>query len=175
MPVTKYRIPIWRTVVLKALRVEVRKVTPVDLFAGGPVILTCNHQSFLDGIILAFAAPVKMVFPVSNVQSVENRYTRLGLLALQGLGLGTMVPMNSDHPFGMRQLLSSLKSGQSVAVFPQGRIAWPDEDLPEKAGVEWLHRRTGATVVRAKLRGADDSRFFGRAGRKIWPRIVLEL
>lgn len=169
------RIAIWRKVILAALRVEVTFIDIEELVADRPVILTCNHQSLLDGLILAFACPIKMVFPVTPKHSVENPLTRHSLRLLERIGLGWVVPLNSDRPYALRRLQRALEAGQSVAIFPEGRIVRPDEVLPHKAGVQWLHQRTGASVVRARLSGADQSRLFARAGTRFRPQITLEI
>ncbi len=166
---------LWRRMILAALRVKVRFSDVDAVTSGVPMILTCNHQSLLDGLILAFACPTKMVFPVTPKHSVENLFTSCGLRLLERLGLGWVVPMNSHHPYALRQLQRALEAGRSVAIFPEGRIARSDEHLPHKAGVQWLQERTGAPVVRARLTGADQSRLFARAGKKLRPQITLEI
>lgn len=175
MQSSRLHIARWRRAILALLRVKVRFADIEALVSGEPVIVTCNHQSLLDGLILAFACPTKMVFPVTPKHSVENAFTSHGLRLLERFGLGWVVPLNSDHPFALRQLQRALEAGRSVAIFPEGRIASPDEDLPHKAGVQWLQERTGVRIVRARLDGADQSRFFARAGTRIRPRITLEI
>lgn len=166
---------LWRRMILAALRVKVRIFDIEAMVSEAPVILTCNHQSLLDGLILAFACPTKMVFPVTPKHAIDNLFTSRGLRLLERLGLGWVVPLNSDHPFALRQLQRALEAGRSVAIFPQGRIAGPDETLPHKAGVQWLQDRTGASIVRARLSGADQSRLFARAGTRLRPQITLEI
>ncbi|WP_299681369.1 lysophospholipid acyltransferase family protein [uncultured Roseobacter sp.] len=166
---------LWRRMILAALRVKVRFCDVYAVTSGAPMILTCNHQSLLDGLILAFACPTKMVFPVTPKHSVDNVFTSYGLRLLEWLGLGWVVPMNSNHPYALRHLQSALEAGRSVAIFPEGRIARPDQQLPHRAGVQWLQDRTGAPVVRARLTGADQSRLFARAGTRFRPEITLDL
>lgn len=173
----RVHIPVWRRAILAVLRVEVCFSDCENLISAKdrPVIVTCNHQSLLDGLILAFACPVRMVFPVTPKHSRDNPFTSRGLRLLELLGLGYVVSLNSDHPFALRALQRALEAGQSVAIFPEGRIAGAKEVLPHKAGVQWLQGRTGAKVVRAKLSGADESRFFAIAGTRFRPRITLEI
>ncbi|MEP2628229.1 MAG: lysophospholipid acyltransferase family protein [Hyphomicrobiales bacterium] len=171
----RVQIAPWRKMILAVLRVEVRFTDMEALSSGTPVILTCNHQSLLDGLILAFACPVKMVFPVTTKHAIDNPFTSYGLHFLERLGLGWVLPLNSDHPFALRRLQRALEDGKIVAIFPEGRIAGPDEMLPQKAGVQWLQNRTGASIVRAQLSGADQSRVFARAGTRLRPLITLEI
>lgn len=172
-----FRLPLWRRDVLRMFRVEVRYGAVAELLTADfakPVIVCCNHQSFLDGPILAFASPRKMVFPVNPKQSVDNRFTRNALAVLERLGLGWTVVMNSDKPWSVRTLAAALNESRAVAVFPAGRICAPHECEVEKPGVEWLSARTGAAVIRARISGAADSRLFAKAGTKIWPKITVE-
>jgi acyl-[acyl-carrier-protein]-phospholipid O-acyltransferase/long-chain-fatty-acid--[acyl-carrier-protein] ligase len=137
--------------------------------------MVCNHQSLLDGLILALALPNPMVFPVTPKHSVQNGFTRRALALLQRCGLGWVEVMNSDHPWSIRALARSLRAGVPVVIFPEGQIAGSGGPLPEKRGAEWLCRLTGAELVRAKITGAGDSRLFGKAGTKLWPKITVDL
>lgn len=171
----KYPIPLWRRLVLKALRVKVtyRRET-LELLETGRAIVVCNHQSFLDGPIIGLASPTRMCFPISNKQSVDNRLTKHGLRFLGLLGLGEQVAMNGDHPFGVRALLKKIDQSVPIMIFPEGRICGPSEQVEPKPGYRWLVEKSGVPVVEIGLKGADQSRLFAPEGAKRWPLIELE-
>lgn len=168
------RVPIWRRLVLKALRVNVTYGDVSQrLLSGGPLLVTCRHFSLLDGVIIAFASPRPMVFPVTTKHSVRNRFTHYGLRCLEALRLGRVVAMDSDHPVAARTLLRALEDGEAVMLFPEGRIAKPDEDLPDMRGTDWLRRRARVEVARIDLSGVERSRLFAPSGDLLWPKIAL--
>ena len=176
-PSPRMRLPWWRRAALRLLRVEVRygaALDHLDRRRGRPVVVVCNHASLLDGPILALASPHRMTFPVTPKHAVHNPLTRRGMQLMARLGLGDVEVLNSDRPWAVRTLARTLRGGGVVALFPEGRIVGPDEAVPDQPGTDWLCRRTGASVVRATIRGASESRFFGRSGRTAWPRITVE-
>lgn len=168
-------IPFWRRAILKLLRVDVRyNDDTLQRLRSGRVLLVCNHQSFLDGIIVALASPERLCFPISNRQSREIALTRYGLVALGAIGLGEQVAMNVEHPFGVRALARKLDDGGSVAIFPEGRIVAKSDRQEWLPGYQWLADRTSATVVSIRIRGADESRLFAPEGAQFWPKIQLD-
>lgn len=160
---------IWRRLVLRALRVEVHFTSQAEMIRSRPCIVVCNHQSLVDGIVFALAAPVSMDYAVTPRYAVENALTRRGLAFLVRCGLGRVVPLSASHALSLRSLQRSLREGRSVMIFPTGTIS-PAE---EKKGYVWLSEKTGCPVVRASISGADRSLFFARDGKAVWPRIML--
>lgn len=167
-------IPTWRRILLALLRVNVRYTRRVTgMLDIQPVILTSNHLSLLDGVIIALASPRPLAFAVNVGHAMDNPITRAGLAMLASMGLGHVVALDSGRPIAARQLLQALRAGQSVMVFPEGRISPDGRPLPPMPGVDWLARRSGAPVLRLRLRGAERSRLFAETGDRLWPRVWL--
>lgn len=161
----------WRRLFLRLLRVEVTFTPKTELIRSRPCIVVCNHQSLVDGVVFALAAPVSMDYAVTPRYAVENALTRRGLAFLVRCGLGRVVPLSASHALSLRSLRRSLLEGRSVMIFPTGTIS-PAE---EKRGYVWLTEKTGCPVIRASISGADRSRFFAPGGEEIWPRIRLTI
>ena len=170
----KVKIPAWRRLLLKLLRCQVQytRSTPRQLSCG-PTIVAANHISMLDGILVALASPEPLVFGVEHQYAVDHPQTSKLLQRLSALGLGKVVPVCSSQPMGLRTLLKSLKEGHSVMIFPEGKISIDGTPNEKQPGLEWLARKSGAKVTSIRLKGAEQSRFFGKSGRKIWPKISL--
>lgn len=162
---------LWKQVVLSLLRVRVTFTEKAGVISSQPSIVICNHQSLLDGIIFALAAPISMDYAVTPKYAVENGITRRLLKLLEWCGLGRVVPLSADRALSIRSLRKSLISGRSVMIFPTGKIT-PGE---EQKGYEWLSKKTGCPVVRASISGADKSRLFSRTGTEVWPKIILTI
>lgn len=174
MATEHFKIPLWRRVALKILRVRLDYGDVAQaLVSGETVIVICRHRSLLDGVIVALASPVPMVFPVTPKHSVRNRATRIGLRFLERAGLGTVVPMDVRSPFGLRSLARMVDDGLPAMVFPEGRIQRDGDGFEHLGGVEWLSQRTGARIVQIELLGVSRSRFFALEGDQLWPEIRL--
>lgn len=163
------------TLALRALRVTVRyRTSTVTELTRGGCIVTCNHISLLDGIVVALASPVPLVFAVDTDFSRRSRRARFGLAALTWLGLGEVVPIDSSAPFGLRTLARSLAAGKNVAIFPEGVISLTGARGPDRPGCQWLSSQASAAVLELKISGAEQSRLFAKAGKLLWPKISLE-
>lgn len=166
-------VRILRTLTLRMFRVSVDIAPAIwERIRTGNVIVCANHVSHLDGLIIALASPVLLVFAVDTSYSRSAWYGRVGLALGEKLGLCRIVPLDGNAPFGIRKLLAALANQDAVMIFPTGTIA---PRAPVQPGVTWLHSRTGAGIISLHIRGAERSRLFARAGRHWWPSIVVSV
>lgn len=166
----------WLRQGVRALGLRVFRVTvhvPPALWqqvAQGRAIVCANHVSLLDGVLIALASPVPLVYAVDTDYARRSWPASCGLRSLAWVGLGEVVPLDAGAPFGLRRMAKCLTHGRSVMVFPTGTIA---VGAPIRPGLDWLATRTGATQVRLRITGAECSRLFARRGTHWWPRISL--
>ncbi|ADC73287.1 phospholipid/glycerol acyltransferase (plasmid) [Thioalkalivibrio sp. K90mix] len=167
--------PLWCRALLKAARVQVeyRPSTLRALYEPGPLIVTCNHQSYVDGPIIALASPVPMVFGVDPEFAETDPASSTALRWMEAAGLGRVVPVSSTKPIGLRELVKVLEKGGRVMIFPEGGIAPDGQTSAEYPGVQWMQRRTGARHIRLAIEGAYQSRVAGKAGTRWRPPIRL--
>lgn len=159
---------------LRLLRVRATySPASIALLGQGRVIVCANHTSLLDGVILALASPTPLTFGVDTDFSKRSKAASRGMAALAWLGFGAVVPVDGGSPFGIRALVKALDRGENVMVFPEGRVS-EGHPLPEQPGVSWLVNRSGAPVLRVRIRGAERSRFFAKKGREFWPPVEIE-
>lgn len=98
-------------ILLRILRVSVIiKADSLSVMNSGTCIVVCNHVSLLDGVILSLASPIPLSFAVERAWAVDNHISALGLALLAKCGFGSVVPMDSHSPFGLRSLLCALKN-----------------------------------------------------------------
>ncbi|MFX1767921.1 1-acyl-sn-glycerol-3-phosphate acyltransferase, partial [Paraburkholderia sp. A1RI-2L] len=160
---------------LRALRVQVQYSTNAcAALRRGRAVVHANHVSLLDGIIVALASPVPLVFAVDTDYSRRSWAARIGLGFLSRMGFGSVVPIDATAPFGIRSLRRAIASGANVMVFPEGSISPSGQRQSDQPGLEWLVARTGATPVAVEIHGAEHSRLFAKAGTRLWPRITLD-
>jgi acyl-[acyl-carrier-protein]-phospholipid O-acyltransferase/long-chain-fatty-acid--[acyl-carrier-protein] ligase len=147
----------------------------IGLITRGGTLVVSNHVSLLDGVLIVLSSPVPLAVGVDGDYSRRNPLTAAGMRFLSWLGYGWVVPLDQASPFGMRKLKRSLSDGRAVLLFPEGRISPDGREQPHMPGAGWLVTSVGAPVVRARIQGAEKSRFFAKAGKQLWPEIVIEL
>ncbi|MFM9957211.1 MAG: lysophospholipid acyltransferase family protein [Phycisphaerales bacterium] len=139
------------------LRVEGRANVP----ATGPVLLVANHASYLDPPLVGITTRRWVAF------LAQAGLARLGPVRwwLRQMGV-TLIDRRAPSKEALRLIADCLARGEAVGLFPEGTRSADGSIAPFKNGVEFLVRRTGASVVPIGLDGA--SRAFPRGA--IFPR-----
>lgn len=175
MRVRKALKPYVSWLLLKLLRVST-SYSPAALahLQRHQVIVCANHVSLLDGIIVALASPAPLAFGVDTEFSRRSKIAAAGLNLMAWLGFGSVVPIDSSSPFGIRSLSKSMKQGYSVMLFPEGRISESGAPGPDQPGIQWLaSKHPGTVLIRIQIHGAEQSQLFAKAGTKLWPPIHI--
>lgn len=146
------RLRAWQAVgvALSAALAEVR-FEGLDRVPGtGPVLVTVNHSSFMDGPLL-FG---RLSRPVSFLVKADAFAPARGL-AGRMLIAGAQIPVRRHQfdPAPVRLALAVLRSGGVVGIFPEGTRG--DGTVRQaRPGVGYLALRTGAVVVPVAVHGS---------------------
>jgi 1-acyl-sn-glycerol-3-phosphate acyltransferase len=118
---------------------------PVD----GPLIVACNHVSYLDPPILGACCPRRIRY------MAKKELFRIPLLGPVIRGLGAYsVDREGSATAAIKRSLQVLESGGVVGIFPQGRRS-PGGTAPPQMGVALLASLAQVPVVPARVRGTD--------------------
>jgi 1-acyl-sn-glycerol-3-phosphate acyltransferase len=135
--------------------------------SSGPVILASNHVSYLDPLVLGY---------LGNLRGRRLRFlAKAELFDKPGLGFllqsAHQIPVSrgtSDAASSLDGALAALRSGECVAVFPEGTISLDLEPMVGKSGTARVAIASGAPVVPVGLWGAQRIMFKGRKPRWRW-------
>ncbi|NLL45379.1 MAG: 1-acyl-sn-glycerol-3-phosphate acyltransferase [Clostridiales bacterium] len=110
----------------------------------GPALVCANHSAYSDPVILAYA------FGMNNfmrfMAKIElMRIPVLGYL-LKIAGIFGVDRGNSDVN-AVKTAMKTLKSGDKVAMFPEGTRVGDSEDTSAKTGAIMIAARTGVPIV----------------------------
>jgi 1-acyl-sn-glycerol-3-phosphate acyltransferase len=144
-----------------ALRVIFRTVFRAHVYGvenvprNGPLIVACNHVSYLDPPALCFC-PRRITF------MAKKELFAIPLLAQFMRALGTApVDRRGSARSAIKRSLVVLQGGGTVGIFPEGTRNLAGEARPQ-TGVALLAALTGAPVLPACVLGGDRARSLGQ-------------
>ncbi len=128
---------------------RLRRVGRCTVPAEGPVILTANHGSTADPLMLYATCPHRLMGFM-----IAREYAHLPLLHHFTDVVGCIpVKRDGQDSAATRAAIRRLREGRMLGIFIEGRIPKPGETEPPKHGVALLALRSGATVVPAHISG----------------------
>lgn len=121
----------------------------------GGVLLCCNHQSFLDPILIGVRVRRAVNF-IAKVELFRNRFF--------GWFLGQMhvfaVRRGEGDVGAVKEAIRRLQEGRILVMFPEGTRSTDGRIAPIQPGIGMLVRRAATAVVPAVVDGAFEA----------WPR-----
>ncbi|WP_404366184.1 MFS transporter [Marinobacter sp.] len=147
----------------------------------GPVLLVCNHVTWMDALILGGAVrrPTRFVMDYRIFSTpVLGGFFRLA----KTIPIAPKSKASDIHDQAFDLIEQELRDGQVVCIFPEGRLTGDGEIASFRSGVEIILERYPVAVVPMALRGLWGS-FFSHCGgpamkhwpRRFWSRIELRV
>ncbi|MGH8245000.1 MAG: 1-acyl-sn-glycerol-3-phosphate acyltransferase, partial [Gammaproteobacteria bacterium] len=135
------------------------------------LLVIANHQSFLDGVILAAFLPIDPVFVV-HTEITRRWFFRLALRLCDYLAV------DPTNPMAMKRVVRLIESGRPVVIFPEGRITITGSLMKVYDGPAFVAARTRAVIAPVRLDGATRtyfSRLSGSNPREMFPKITVSI
>ena len=128
----------------------------------GPVIILCNHQSFLDPMLCQRGSS-------RDIWYVARSSLYTSPIIGRAMGHLNTIPIHRGESdiASIRKIIGKLKDGCIVGLFPEGTRSLDGKIVSIKPGFTLLIKRSGASVVPAVLDGTFDS---WPKGQK-WPKL----
>lgn len=143
-----------RAICYGPLRLSVvgRENVPLD----GPLIVACNHVSYMDPVALGTALPR----PIAYMAKIE--LFRIPVLGPVIRALGAYPVERGKGDIGaIRSSLRQLEARKAIGIFPEGTRNLTG-DAPIQTGVALLASLSGAPVLPAFVRGGDRALRLGK-------------
>jgi acyl-[acyl-carrier-protein]-phospholipid O-acyltransferase/long-chain-fatty-acid--[acyl-carrier-protein] ligase len=126
-----------------------RVVGREELSFEGPSIVLPNHVSFLDAIFLYAYLPSGTCFVVNTQIARKIRFV------LRWVNHITVDPFN---PYSLKKIISIVKTGTPVVIFPEGRITRTGNLMKIYSGVGFIALKASATLYPVILIGLERSK-----------------
>uniref|UniRef100_A0A450YJY9 Acyl-[acyl-carrier-protein]-phospholipid O-acyltransferase / long-chain-fatty-acid--[acyl-carrier-protein] ligase n=1 Tax=Candidatus Kentrum sp. TC TaxID=2126339 RepID=A0A450YJY9_9GAMM len=137
--------------------------------AGQRVLVVANHVSFLDAVLLGVYLPDDLAFVINP------RIAKLWWVRWLS-SFVPLLPVESDNPLAIRVLIARLRKNRGAVVFPEGRITVTGGLMKIYDGPGLVADRVGATLLPARIDGAQYTYFSylrGRMRLRWFPRITV--
>lgn len=122
-----------------------------NLPADGPFIMTANHLSLIDPILVSLATGRLVRFLALDELFGSSRMLDRWMLYFGAIPLSRERP-----PFGaLQQALRLLEDDQVVGIFPEAARSLYWGERPLKRGAAWLSIATGAPIVPCSVTGTE--------------------
>jgi acyl-[acyl-carrier-protein]-phospholipid O-acyltransferase/long-chain-fatty-acid--[acyl-carrier-protein] ligase len=139
------------------------------------LLFVCNHESFLDGLIIGLAVglrlPQKPMF-VINTQIASDWKMRVLLC------LADYVTVDPANPMAMKTIIRLLDDKRPVVIFPEGRITTTGSLMKIYEGPAFVAHKTQASIIPLYLHGASLTKLsrLGNPHPVQWfPRLTLTI
>jgi 1-acyl-sn-glycerol-3-phosphate acyltransferase len=135
------------------IRVEGRAHLP----ARGPVILASNHLSFIDSVVIRFAAPRRVTF-LTKAEYFAGRGLRGRVVRWFFTVAGSVPVARGQHRAAQAALdtaLEVLADDRVFGIYPEGTRSLDGRLYRGRTGVAWLALTSGAPVVPVALHGTE--------------------
>jgi acyl-[acyl-carrier-protein]-phospholipid O-acyltransferase/long-chain-fatty-acid--[acyl-carrier-protein] ligase len=148
-----------KAVLLLWFRPRVQGMHKIDL--SQPSIIIPNHVSLMDAVLLSFCLPKGATFVVNT--DIAKKFAFF-------LRFRKHIAVDPLNPYSIRHMLRVIRSGETLVIFPEGRITTTGGLMKIYSGVGYLALRTGATVYPVAINGLERSVFSYLKGklRLLW-------
>ncbi|MEM1371402.1 MAG: acyl-[ACP]--phospholipid O-acyltransferase, partial [Pseudomonadota bacterium] len=140
--------------------------------AGTPAVLAPNHVSLLDAPLLFAAMPSHAAYAIDTMMS-EKWWIKPFLRFVKWQSV------DPTRPIGMRTLISQVRDGEQLVIFPEGRLTVTGGLMKVYDGTAMIADKAQAPIIPVRIDGPERSPFgymTKSQTRKVWfPKTTLTI
>lgn len=140
--------------------------------AGDAPILALNHVSYLDAGLALTLTDKAPTFAVDY--EVAQRWWVKPFLKL-----ANALPINPSKPMATRSLIKVIRSGEPMAIFPEGRLTVTGSLMKVYDGAAMVADKTGAMIVPIRIDGLEKTPFSyldpAQIRKRLFPKVKVTI
>src|SRR5580704_17079835 len=140
--------------------------------AGPNAIIALNHVSFLDAAVALSFLDREPVFAIDS--GIAQRWWVKPFLRLT-----RAMPLDPTKPLATRTLIHAVRSGESLIIFPEGRITVTGSLMKVYDGTAMIADKSEAMVVPVRIKGLERTYFSylgsSQVRRSLFPKVTVTI
>ena len=152
-------------------RLEVKGLENVAK-AGPNAIVALNHVSFLDGALALSMLEKDPIFAIDH--GIAQRWWVKPFLKIT-----RAMPLDPTRPMATRTLINAVKSGETLIIFPEGRLTVTGSLMKVYDGAGLIADKSEAMVVPVRIEGLEATHFSRlsreQVRRRWWPKVTVTI
>ena len=140
--------------------------------AGPNAIVALNHVSFLDAAV-AFAC-----LECDPVFAIDSGIAKLWWVK-PFLKITRAIPLDPTKPLATRTLINAVKAGDTLIIFPEGRITVTGSLMKVYDGAAMIADKSAALLVPVRIRGLERTHFSylgsSQVRRSLLPKVTVTI
>ena len=116
-----------------------------------PIIFICNHLSNADGLIINRILKDYNVTFVAGVKLTDNKLTKLGFHVAKTIH----IKPNSADKEAISRIISTLKQGNNIMIFPEGTRSRDGKMIEGKKGLLLMAKLSKAVIIPMGIWGTE--------------------
>ena len=140
--------------------------------AGPNAIIALNHVSFLDAPLAMSVMDHEPVFAIDH--GIAQRWWVKPFLML-----GRAIPLDPSKPMATRTLINVVRGGESLVIFPEGRITVTGSLMKVYDGAGLIADKSDAMVVPVRIDGLEATPFsrlsIDQVRRRWFPKVTMTI
>ncbi len=140
--------------------------------AGPNPIIALNHVSFLDAALALSLLDRDPVFAIDRL--IAERWWVKPFLRLT-----RAMPIDPGKPMATRALINAVKAGDTLVIFPEGRLTVTGSLMKVYDGAGLIADKTGVSVVPVRIQGLERTPFSyltaAQTRRGWWPKLEVTI
>jgi acyl-[acyl-carrier-protein]-phospholipid O-acyltransferase/long-chain-fatty-acid--[acyl-carrier-protein] ligase len=152
-------------------RLEVKGIDNIGK-AGSHAIIALNHVSFLDAALAMAVLDNDPVFAIDH--GIAQRWWVKPFLRL-----GRAIPLDPSKPMATRTLINVVKGGETLVIFPEGRITVTGSLMKVYDGAGLITDKSEAMVIPVRIDGLEATHFSrltrDQVRRRWFPKVTMTI
>ncbi len=120
--------------------------------AGPNAVIAFNHVSFADGALALSILDKDPVFAIDH--AIAQRWWVKPFVKMT-----RAMPLDPSRPLATRSLINAVKNGETLVIFPEGRLTVTGSLMKVYDGVGLIAEKAGAKVVPVRIEGLEATLF----------------